>query len=163
MKKTALRQMMFGAVIAAAYVALTFVSQALGLAYGAVQIRLSELLCVLPIYSPAAIWGLTLGCFISNMFSSLGPIDMLCGTAATLLAAVGTYLLRKVKPRIVPLLCPILFNAVIIGAEIAFLSGGKGFWLNAALIALGQSISVLLGGGILCKILDKNNIFERLQ
>lgn len=161
MKKTALRQIVLAAVIAAAYVALTLVSQVFGLSHTAVQVRLSEVLSVLPIYSPVAVLGLTVGCLVSNITSSLGPLDMLFGTAATFIAAVGTYFLRKIKPRLLALLCPVIVNAVIIGLELYLITGE--FWLNAGLVALGQSISMLLGGGLLCKILDKNNIFERLQ
>ena len=71
--------LVIGALIAAHYAVLTYVSAAFGLAYGAVQFRLGEILTILPLFSPSAIYGLTVGCIISNIGSSLGPVDMLFG------------------------------------------------------------------------------------
>ena len=163
MKKTLRpKQLVLGALIAAAYVALSFVSQSLSLAFGAVQIRLSEILTVLPLYTPVSIWGLTVGCIISNLSSPLGPVDVICGSAATLSAAVLTYLCRNVKPRVIPLCFPVLINAVVVGAELAALLGEIGFFPNALSVALGQSVAVFLLSYPLRRYLDKNNIFKRL-
>lgn len=111
-----------GALIAAVYAALTYIAVAVGLAYGPVQFRFSEALTILPVFTPAAVPGLTVGCLLSNLASPY-PLDILCGTAATLLAAVCTRLLRKVRAFGLPVLAPlppVVFNALIIGAEIAF-------------------------------------------
>ena len=79
-----------GALIAAAYVALTFLSNIFSLAFGPIQLRVSEVLTLLPIFTPAAIPGVTLGCFIANI-ASFNAVDMIFGTAATLIAALLTY------------------------------------------------------------------------
>ena len=83
--------------IAALYVALTFVSSAFGLASGVIQVRLSEVLTVLPYFTPAAIPGLAIGCLLSNWLTGCSLPDIIFGTVATLIGAVGTYLLRKFK------------------------------------------------------------------
>lgn len=83
------------ALIAALYVALTCVSNLLGLAQGAIQIRISEALCVLPALIPEATYGVTVGCLIFNVFFSGNPLDMIFGTFATLIGALGATLFKK--------------------------------------------------------------------
>ena len=83
------RFLALGAVIAALYAVLTYVAAAMNVAYGAVQFRFSEALTVLPVFTPAAIPGLTLGCLIANLGSPLGVVDWVFGTGATLIAAPG--------------------------------------------------------------------------
>lgn len=78
------------ALIAAIYVALTMLSNALNLAYGPIQLRFSEAITVLPFLMPEASWGLFIGCVLSNILSPYGPLDMIVGSAATLLAALLT-------------------------------------------------------------------------
>ncbi len=154
--------------IAAAYLALTALSALLGLAYGPVQLRFSEALCLLPLITPAAVPGLAVGCLLSNISSALGPIDMLLGTAATLLAAILTRLTRHVRLRKLPLLSalfPALCNGLIIGAEIVlFLPGtGSGFtaYLTAAAgIALSELLVCLFLGMPLALLLEKS---DRIQ
>ena len=112
------------AVIAALYVALTYVSNALGLAYNAIQFRLSEVLTVLPVFTPAAVPGLVIGCIISNLSSPFGLTDIICGSLATFLAAVSSYCLRNVKIKNTPFVAtlpPVIFNALIVGLEIWYL------------------------------------------
>ena len=77
------------ALIAAIYVALTMLSNALNLAYGPIQLRFSEAMTVLPFLMPEASWGLFIGCVLSNILSPYGPLDMIVGSAATLLAALA--------------------------------------------------------------------------
>ena len=135
------------ALIAAVYAVLTFLAAAAGLAFGQIQFRFSEALCVLAAFTPAAIPGLTLGCFVANLASPLGPVDWICGTGATLLAALAAYWLRKVPTGRIPWLIPlpsVVFNALIVGAEIAFLSGEAAvwptFWLNALWVGAGEAV-----------------------
>ena len=90
------------AVIAALYAVLTYVAAALNLAYGPVQFRFSEALTVLPVFTPAAVPGLALGCFLANLGSPLGIVDWVFGTGATLLAAIGTWLVGRVRVKDVP-------------------------------------------------------------
>ena len=85
------------AIIAALYVVLTMISAMMGLASNAIQVRFSEALCVLPFFSAAAIPGVTIGCLIANVITSGNVLDIVFGTLATLIGAVGAYLLRKWK------------------------------------------------------------------
>lgn len=84
-----------GAVIAAIYVVLTYIVSLLGLTNGVIQVRLSEALTILPVFTPAAIPGLVVGCVISNILTGAVIWDVIFGSLATLIGAVGTYLLRK--------------------------------------------------------------------
>lgn len=146
------------ATIAALYAVLTYAAAALGLAYGPVQFRFSEALTVLPMFTPAAIPGLALGCFLSNLASPLGVVDWVFGTAATLLAAIFSRMVRKMEwkkiPVLVPLM-PVLFNTAIIGLEIACLTQAGSFGFEnftwAAFVASG--ISVGIGELIVCYVL----------
>ena len=153
-----IRFLALGAVIAALYAVLTYAAAAVNLAYGAVQFRFSEALTVLPALTPAAIPGLTLGCFISNLASPLGVVDWIFGTLATLLAALGTYVLTKVEIRGVPWLAPlppVISNAVIVGFEVSCLSQSGAFALgNFSLPAfLAGMISVGAGELVVCYVL----------
>ena len=100
-----------GALIAAAYAGLTYLSNVFGLAYGPIQLRVSEVLTILPVFTPAAIPGLTVGCFIANI-GSFNVADMFFGTFATLAAAWLTYFLRNIKFKDIPLLS--MFPPVIV-------------------------------------------------
>lgn len=98
------KRLVRAALIAGIYVALCLVQQPL--AYGPVQFRVSEALTLLPIFTPDAVWAVTMGCFLSNLFS-MSPWDMLFGTLATLTAALATRRLRHVcAQRACPLLPP---------------------------------------------------------
>ncbi len=147
-----------GAVIAALYAVLTYVAAAVNLAYGPVQFRFSEALTVLPVFTPAAIPGLTLGCFLANLASPLGVVDWVFGSAATLLAAIGTRAAAKVELRGVPVLAPlppVLANTVIVGLEVACLSEAGTFaWANFSWAAFGAgALSVGLGELAVCYVL----------
>ena len=85
------------AIIAALYVVLTLISAMLGLASNPIQVRISEALCVLPFFSAAAVPGVTIGCLIANIITSGNILDIVFGTLATLIGAVGARLLRKWK------------------------------------------------------------------
>jgi Predicted membrane protein len=100
------------AMIAAIYVVLTFLANMLGLASGVIQVRLSEMLTILPYFTTAAIPGVTLGCLLSNILTGCSLLDIVFGSFATLLGAAGSYLLRKHK-FLVPL-PPILANVIIV-------------------------------------------------
>ena len=112
MKKQKTLYLTRAAIIAALYVALTFLSASLNLALGPIQLRFGEALCILPLFTPAAIPGLFVGCILANMLSGAIPLDVVFGSVATLLGAVGTYVLRK-KP-ILSLLPPIAANTAIV-------------------------------------------------
>ncbi len=101
-----------GALIAALYVLLTMVARVLGLDSGMVQLRLSEALCILPLFFPEAISGLTVGCLLANLLGGAVWLDILVGPVATLLGAVGTYCLRRHPWAAASM--PVLSNALII-------------------------------------------------
>ena len=149
------------AVIAAAYVALTVLSRAFGLADGSIQFRLSEALTILPIFCPAAIPGLTVGCLLSNITSTLDPLDMVFGTLATLIACLVTYAARSLRIKGYPLLSflsPVIANGLIVGAEIAFLfeKNAAVFWPSAASVAAGEAAVVFILGTALFFAIEKN-------
>lgn len=136
------------AMIAAIYTILTLLAAFANLAYGPIQFRFSEALTILPIFTPAAVPGLAIGCLVSNIWSGYGAADMIFGTLATLLAAIGTRMLRNIRIKGIPVLAPlppVIFNAVIIGLEIAVLSsnGGfsaAGFWSAALSVGAGEFV-----------------------
>lgn len=156
------------AVIAALYVALTYTSNALGLAYNAIQFRLSEILTVLPVFTPAAIPGLVIGCIIANLSSPFGIVDIICGSLATLFAAVSTYWLRNFRFKGTPLLsalCPVFFNGLIIGLEIWYLGHKTAglFFISAAEVAAGEVVMCVIAGTIFAKAVERTRIFERIN
>ena len=159
MKKS--RFLAHGALIGALYVALTYLQNALipGSATWAIQFRVSEALCVLALFTPAAIPGLTLGCLLFNIsFAGALPLDFLVGSLATLLAGGGMYALRKVTVKGYPLpamLLPAATNALLVGWELTVYIGG-GFWLNALYVAIGELAVLLTLGTALYYALNKN-------
>ncbi len=150
-------------IIAALYAALTYLSAALGLAYGPVQFRLSEGLCVLAAATPAAIPGLAVGCLVSNLASPFGVIDIICGTAATLIAAIAGHLFRRCRVCGLPwvaMLAPVIANALIVGAEVAYLSDAGAafaatFWITALEVALGEIAVCFILGAMVWKASEK--------
>lgn len=161
-----MKRLAVAALIAASYVALTYAAAAVGLSYGPVQFRFSEALCMLTAFTPAAIPGLTLGCLVGNLGSTLGPIDWLCGTAATLLASVCGYALRNRKGAmwLVPL-PSVVFNALIVGAELAAVSGGGAFLplfaVNAAWVGLGEAAVCYVLGVPLYLAIERTPVLKR--
>ena len=107
------------AIIAALYVLLTLIANALGLANFAIQVRFSEALTILPLFTPAAIPGLYVGCLLSNILTGCIAWDILLGPVATLLGALGTYMLRKKHP-ILGTLPPIAANTLIVPFVLAY-------------------------------------------
>ena len=147
--KTLSRFIVTAALIAAAYAALTYLSAALGLAYGGIQFRLSEALNILAAFTPAAVPGLMIGCVIGNIASPMGLVDIVVGTVATGLAAVSIRLIAKHCGKATPYLSiipPTVFNAVLVGLEVTlFLTDGApvtllGFTVIALEVALGEVV-----------------------
>ncbi len=140
-----------GAMIAAAYVALTYLQNIIfpNSTSFAIQFRASEALCVLALFTPAAIPGLSVGCLLYNLsYAMTLPLDPVLGTLATLLATGSMDLLRNIKLKGWPfpaLLMPALFNAVLVGWELEIYIGG-GFWLNALYVAIGETAVLLTLG-----------------
>lgn len=158
-----------GAIIAAIYTVLTLIAAALNLAYGPVQFRFSEALTILPIFTPAAIPGLALGCLLSNFGSGYGVADMVFGTIATLLAAISTRMVRSIRFKGVPIfaaLPPVLFNGIIVGLEITILSPGgfvwPAFWGAALSIGLGELVVCVLLGLPLASALERTGAVSKI-
>ena len=161
------RDLTAAAVAAALYTVLTLLQNLLlpGSASMAIQFRLSEALCVLALLTPSAIYGLSVGCLLSNLLSSAAlPLDFLIGTLATVLATGAMYALRNVRLFRLPLpslLMPALFNALLVGAELTYYFGELPFALNALYVAVGETV-VLLAAGLPLWALLQNGRLSRL-
>lgn len=156
-----LRYLTEAGIIGGMYAALCLVFAPIS--YGAVQVRVAEALTILPAFMPAAIPGLTVGCLIANLLAggAVGAWDWLFGTLTTLAAALATRALRRVTVKGLPWLSalpPVLFNAVVIGAECAFAAGNGGaFWLFALQVGVGQLIACVGGGMLLAGVLSNKH------
>lgn len=159
MKKN-VRYLTQAAMIAAVYVVLTFIANALGLANGAIQIRFSESLCVLPYFTSAAVPGLFIGCLISNILTGCALPDIIFGSIATLIGAYVTCLLRKYK-WLSPI-GPILANALIVPFILLYAYGVRPLWFSFITVTIGEIISCGILGMILLFSLDRyrNIIFK---
>ena len=161
------RYLAHAALIAALYTVLTHLQNLLlpNSASFAIQCRLSEALCILAFFTPAAIPGLTIGCLVFNItFAAALPLDWLVGTLATLTATAAMWYTRNIKICGYPLLgmvMPALTNAVLVGWELTFYISG-GFWLNALYVALGELIVLLTLGSVLLRVLEKRGLAKRL-
>lgn len=159
------RNLTHGALLAALYVALTYLQNFLvpGSASWAIQFRVSEALCVLAFFTPAAIPGLTIGCLLFNIsFAGALPLDFLVGSAATALATAGIWLSRKWTVKGFPLfglLLPAICNAVLVGWELAVYIGG-GFAMNAMYVALGEAVVLLTLGTALYYTIKNRHLYD---
>ncbi len=166
MKNKKILHLVYGAIIAAFYAAATVLISPLS--YGAIQFRFSEALTVLSVFTPAAVPGLTVGCIIANLASPYGMWDIIFGSAATLLAAITARLFRHITVKGIPVLSvimPVIFNAVIVGAEIAILTPSDSsklalFAISALQVGAGELAVCLLGGIPLYCAVRKTNIFK---
>lgn len=150
------------AMIAALYVVLTFIANAFGLASGVIQIRLSEALTILPFFAPAAIPGLTIGCLLSNWLTGCVIWDILFGTLATLLGALGSYALRK-HLWFVPL-PPVLANTIIVPFVLRYAYGAEdALPYMMATVGIGEILSCYVLGMLLLFALKKYRgpLFEK--
>lgn len=156
------------AVIAAVYVVLCLALAPFS--YGAVQVRIAEALCLLPVFGAEYIVGVTLGCFLANLLGST-VIDVVFGTLATLLACLVTYKLRdvRVKGLAIPAsLPPVVFNMLIVGAfEITFFFSDAAPTValaafNAVAVGIGEIISCTIVGVALVKLVESNEGLKRI-
>ena len=148
------RFMVQAAAIAAIYVVLTLLTNVFGLANGVIQVRFSEAMTVLPCIIPAAIPGLTIGCLISNTLTGALALDIVCGSFATLIGALFTYMLRKY--RFLAPLPPIISNTVIIPFLLAFVYKFEGsVWYFMITVGIGEIISCGILGGLLLLTLKR--------
>ena len=167
MKNSKARFLAHGAILAALYAVLTHLQNILlpGSATWAIQMRMSEALCVLAFFTPAAPVGLAIGCLLFNItFAAALPLDFVIGTAATFLAAEGMWLTRKVTVKGYPLLgmlMPAIANAILVGWELTVYIGG-GFVINAVYVAIGEAVVLLVLGTALYYALKKRGFDKRL-
>lgn len=174
MKKNHIRHLAEAAAIAALYTAISLALAAF--TFGAVQVRVSEALSLLPIVTPLAIPGLTLGCFLSNLLgmvigaNPLGWLDMIVGTLATLLSTLFTRMFRKYRIKNIPIysaIPPVLINAVFIGTELTYvLSGGfdlRLLLLNMLSVGVGQIISCCIIGLPFICFLEKSGLSKKFS
>lgn len=166
MKQTT-KYLVQAAIIAALYAVLTHMQNLLlpGSATWAIQMRMSEALCVLAFFTPAAVPGLTVGCLLFNItFAAALPLDFVVGSLATLIAAQGMWMTRKVTVKGYPLpgmLMPAVANAILVGWELTVYIGG-GFLINAVYVAIGEAVVLLVLGTVLYYALKKRGLDKRL-
>ena len=163
--QTHIRFLTVSAVIAALYIGLTYLSFLFGLDKGVVQVRFSEALCVLAAFTPAAVPGVALGCFLSGLLTSAHPLDMLVGSLASLLGVTGCYLLRFLSRRrlafcLVPL-PNILANAAIIPWVLSTAYGApEGYIFLFLTVGAGEVISAgVLGSLLLFALRRRRSLF----
>ena len=146
--------------VAALYVVLTFISSLFGLSSGVIQIRISEALTILPAFTPAAIPGLFIGCILSNLLTGGLILDVVFGSIATLIGAVGTYLLRKKKWLVS--LPPIISNILIVPLILRYVYGDPDAYLfMVGTVGAGEIISCGILGMILYFAVDKYKVFKK--
>ncbi len=156
MKNLSVHRLVKLAVVAAIYVALTLALSSLS--YGNIQFRIAEALMLLCFYRKDYGISLTLGCLIANIFSTVGLVDMVFGTAATILAVICMIHSPNIY---VASIFPVIFNGIIVGAELYWFSGLP-FWLSAIEVAAGEFVCVCILGIVLFKVLEKNQKFMKL-
>ncbi len=148
--------MVQAALIAAMYVVLTWLANLFGLANGAIQVRFSEALTILPYFTPAAIPGLFVGCFISNTITGAAIWDILFGSLATLIGAFFTYKLRHFSKCLAPL-PPILANIIVVPQVLRIVYGASdSIWYLMATVGIGEIISCGIFGMVLLFALQKH-------
>lgn len=142
------------ALIAALYVVLTYLANLLGISSGAIQVRFSEALTILPYFTPTAIPGLFVGCILANLLTGAAIPDIVFGSLATLIGALLTAKLRKHK-WLAPV-PPIVTNALIVPPVLLFAYGIKPLWLSYITVTLGEIISCGILGMLLLFALEKS-------
>ena len=150
-----------GAMIAALYVVLTFIANLAGLASGVIQVRLSEALTILPVFTAAAVPGLAVGCVLANLLTGCAIWDVVFGSLATLIGAVGTRLLRGQSP-VLAVLPPILSNIIIVPLVLQRVYGVEdASWYLAMTVGAGEIISCGVLGLLLYRSLKNTKIFHK--
>lgn len=155
MMKTNVSFITRAAIIAALYVILTFLSNALGLASGLVQVRISEALTIICVFSPAGILGVAVGCLISNILTGCMFLDVIFGTLATLIGAAGTRIVGRKFKYLAPL-PTILSNTIIIPLLLYYAYGFRPLWLCFVTVFAGEAISCYGLGIPLYMLINKN-------
>lgn len=139
MKENKTRNLVYGALIAAIYIVLTMMFRPIS--FGPIQFRISEILCVLPYFTPTAIPGVFIGCLISNMLGGAMMMDVVFGSLATLIGALGSYFLRG--NRYLVSLPPIVSNTLIIPWVLKFAYGSEDMiWYMMITVGIGEILAI---------------------
>lgn len=166
-KKNPARYLARAGIIAALYVVMTYVSALVGASSGAIQFRISEVLCILPVFLPEAIPGLGVGCLLANLLTPGAHIlDVLFGTLATVIGAVGAYLLRKLPPRLiwVATLPNIIANTIILPPVILYAYGAEGGYVFTVIsIFISQAVTAGLGGSFVYPLIKNSALEDMLK
>ena len=161
MKKLTTRQIALNGVVAGLYAAITILTASF--AYGNIQFRIADALCVLVVLEPSLTVGLTLGCLISNIFSTVSALDIVIGTAGTLL---GCLLAARVKKDWLVPVPVILANAVLVGAMLAYVLTPdaliQGFFINGGEVLVGEAVVLYLLGVPLLLFFRRSGLMEKL-
>lgn len=164
-----IRRIAVAAVVGAAYAALTMLLQPIS--YGEIQMRVSEVLCILPYFFPSTAWGLFVGCILANLISVAGPLDVVFGSLATLIAALGAVAMGRWGgrgSRLLTCLMPVVSNGVIVGAVLAAtLAADQAFLPSWGIIGLevaaGEALVLFVLGYPLMLLLPRWAWFRKLQ
>ena len=162
------RFIVFNGIVAALYV--IFTAPFASIAYGPIQVRIAEVMAVLPIFSKGMIPGVTLGCFIANLINpgNFGPVDIICGTLATLIAGILSYIIGK-KNKGLGLIPPVVVNGLIVGGYLPFLlvDAGSSVTFEAVVISMlsvaaSEAVLLIVLGIPLVIILEKTGLKNKL-
>ena len=162
-QKLTLSAMVAAAMVAAAYAVLSLLGAVFGITYGPIQVRFSEALCLLPFLFPETAWGLGVGCLIANLLSPYGILDIVVGSAATLLAALLT---ARCKKKWLAPLPPVVANMVLVGLVLAYEQAGTSaaFWptyaFNALTVGAGEIVACYGLGMLLLWRLEKSKALQ---
>lgn len=157
------RSLTRGALIAAIYVVLCYVSTIFGLSSGAIQFRIAEVLCVLPIFMIEAIPGLFIGCILSNIIAGCVFWDIIFGSIATLIGAIGAYMLRRVPEKLKwTATLPNLFSNMIIVPFVLMYAYGieSGYFALALSVGIGEAVCGVIGGTVFYYAIKDNKILK---
>lgn len=166
MRKLSVRDLTLAALVAALYAVLSYFGDIFGLTFGPVQIRFAEALTVLPFLFPATAPGLAVGCFIANLLSPYGPVDIIFGTLAT---AIAAWLTPKMPRWYLAAVPPIVVNMIILPPMWSWAQVGalnSAFWAacgyNAATFALSEILACYVLGTVLLVALPRISYFKRM-
>ena len=162
MKKITPRQIALSGIAAGLYVAVTVLTASF--AYGSIQFRIADAMCLLVCIEPSLTVGLTLGCLIANLFSTVSALDIIIGTAGTLLGCLLTVHIKKTWLLPIP---TILSNAILVGAMLSWvLMPASEFWQGFAVmggeVALGEAVVLYALGVPLVIAMRRTGLMERL-
>lgn len=148
--------LVYGAAIAAIYVVLTMVFAPIS--FGPVQFRIAEALCILPFFTPAAVSGLFIGCLLSNLLCGAAPLDIVFGSLATLIGAVGSYAVRK--NRWLVCIPPIVANTVLIPWVLRYAYGSEAMiYFAMVTVGIGEILAIGILGNVLLTALERYKKF----